>query len=81
MSGKTIIVAAAILLGLTGFASAQIIIISPQHSYWYGSGYYDPSTGTGVGEPPIYDYAPPPPPRYRGHAGSHTKNWQKWGQW
>jgi hypothetical protein len=81
MAGK-ITAAAAILLGLTTFASAQIILIDPRHSYWYGSGYYDPSTGTGVGEPPIYDYVPNTAPHHRnGHLAPHNKNWQKPGQW
>jgi len=38
MAGK-ITAAMVILLGLTASASAQIIIVFPQYSYWYGSGY------------------------------------------
>jgi hypothetical protein len=62
MSGKTIMAAAAVLLGSAGLAQAQFIV-SPQYSYWYGGGYYSPQTGTAVGVEPPGDYLPGLPPR------------------
>jgi hypothetical protein len=82
MASKTIAAIAAILLGTTALASAQAISVFPQGSYWYGSGYYSPQTGTGIGEPPLdaprhYNHAPR---NYYGYAPGYDgwdHDWRK----
>jgi hypothetical protein len=79
MSDKTVIAAAAILLGSAGLAPAQIAVF-PQYSYWYGGGYYSPLTGTGVGIEPSHDYLPGPNRRaahnWNDRARDHS--WRTW---
>ncbi|HTV29649.1 MAG TPA: hypothetical protein VMF32_17900 [Xanthobacteraceae bacterium] len=87
MAGKIIAAVAAILLGTTALASAQVLLLFPHGSYWYGSGYYSPLTGTGIGEPPLYaprhyNYAPGHyygyAPNYHGRSDdSWDYNWWK----
>jgi len=79
MSAKTVMAAAAILLGSTVLAPAQVIMVFPQYSYWYGSGYYSPLTGTGVGIPPADNVAPRRHPHgdHSSDAGGRDRNWRK----
>jgi hypothetical protein len=84
MSGKTVMAAAAMLLGSVELASAQPIVF-PQYSYWYGGGFYSPLTGTGVGLEPPYNVglAPPPnnagaKPLYNYAPGRHLRSHRNW---
>lgn len=72
MSGKIVMAAVAILLGSAEFARAQMFVF-PQHSYWYGGGYYSPLTGTAVGIEPPYHYLP----------GLQARGYHNWddGRW